>query len=159
MCVRSSSPGVWKPGGGSAGCRARGSDELARQWSAVSAHHSQVHCKEFTASGQTQRGIPERHTLIACYSAEGGHKHREECPNHDQNYCFCKGPRWGCVWLKHQHRNLQFVASLLHRKDHVRVPGKTFGQLFSMILLTSWTTWQNKLCLYYGLKRPNYLRM
>lgn len=38
------------------------------------------------------------------------------------------GLHWGCMWFKHQHRNLQFVASLLHRKDHAGVPGKTFSQ-------------------------------
>lgn len=107
----------------------------------------------------------KKHILVttAWHRAQGrGHRHAAECPNRDQNYCFCTGLRWGCMWLKHQHRNLQFVASLLHREDHVGVPGITFsqGQLFfsmAQAFLTSWIMWQNKLCMYYCPKWPNYL--
>lgn len=63
-CVRElRPPGVWKPGRGSAGCSSCGSDELACQRSAMSAHHSQVHRTEFGAGCQAQRGN-RKHTLF-----------------------------------------------------------------------------------------------
>lgn len=75
MCERTPSPGVRKPGRGSAGCSSCGSDELACQRSAMSAHHSQVHRTEFGAGGQAQRGNRKHNTLFttACYRADGGH--------------------------------------------------------------------------------------
>lgn len=39
--------------------------------------------------------------------------------------CLCKGLHRRCMWFKHQYRNLQFAAPLLHWKDHAGVPGKT----------------------------------
>lgn len=45
--------------------------------------------------------------------------------NVDLHCCLCEGLSRRCMWFKHQCRNLQFAAPLLHWKDHVGVPGET----------------------------------